>query len=110
MLLKTGGYDNAHTGHRIGIYLLMRVIEDACLDPALRVLDFGPGDAPYKQQFSSEGVLERNLVLFAPSLRARRINATRTAILGPARLARIVLDATGLTERIRSGSAAASSA
>ena len=103
MLLKTGGYDKAHTGHRVGIYLLMRVIEDACLHPTLRVLDFGPGDASYKQQFSSEGMLERNLVLFAPSFRARRINATRTAILGPARVARSVLDASGLTRRIRSG-------
>ncbi len=103
MLLKTGGFDHAYTEHRVGIYLLMRVIEDACLDPALRVLDFGPGDAPYKQQFSSEGVLERNLVLFAPTLRARRINAARTAILGPARAARSVLDASGLTGRVRSG-------
>jgi CelD/BcsL family acetyltransferase involved in cellulose biosynthesis len=103
MLLKTGGYHHAHTEHRIGIYLLMRVIDDACLDPALRVLDFGPGDAPYKQQFSSESALERNLMLFAPTLRARRINATRTAILGPARVVRSVLDETGLTDRIRSG-------
>jgi CelD/BcsL family acetyltransferase involved in cellulose biosynthesis len=103
MLLKTGGYDHAHTSHRVGIYLLMRVIEDACLDPTLRVLDYGPGDAGYKQQFSNESVLERNLVLFAPTFRARRINATRTAILGPARVARVALDRTGLTDRLRSG-------
>ena len=54
MLLRTGGYDEAYAGHRVGIYLLMRVIEDACADPALDVLDFGPGDASYKQQYANE--------------------------------------------------------
>ncbi|HEY4348242.1 MAG TPA: GNAT family N-acetyltransferase [Gaiellaceae bacterium] len=103
MLLKTGGYDPAHAADRVGIHLLMRVIEDACADPALRILDFGPGDAGYKEQFSSESVRERNLVLFAPTFHARRINATRTAILGPARLARRALDATQLTDKVRTG-------
>jgi CelD/BcsL family acetyltransferase involved in cellulose biosynthesis len=102
MLLRTGGFDPAHAEDRVGIHLLMRVIEDACADPALRLLDFGPGDATYKQQFSNESRQERNLVLFAPSLRARRINATRSAILGPARLVRAGLDVANLTGRVRS--------
>jgi hypothetical protein len=101
MLIKTGGFDEAYAEHRLGVYLLMRVIEDACGDPALRVLDFGPGDAAYKEQFSNRSRVERNAVLFAPTLRARRINATRTAILGPARAAKHVLDATRLTDRVR---------
>ena len=101
MLLKTGGFDEDYADYRVGIYLLMRVIEDACADPALRVLDFGPGDSTYKQQFSNRSRVERNVVVFAPTLRARRINATRTAILGPARLARGVLDAARLTDRAR---------
>lgn len=101
MLLKTGGFDETYTDYRVGIHLLMRVIEDACADPALHVLDFGPGDSTYKQQFSNRSRQERNVVVFAPTLRARRINATRTAILGPARLARGALDAGGLTDRAR---------
>ncbi len=101
MLLRTGGYEERHVHHAVGIYLLMSVIEDACSDPAIDVLDFGPGDASYKRQFSSESVKERNLVLFAPTFRARRINAVRTAILGSARLARIAADSAGVTERMR---------
>jgi hypothetical protein len=103
MVLKNGGFDETYASYRTGIYLLMRVIEDACHDPELRVLDFGPGDAAYKQQFSNESHAERNLVLFAPTFRARRINGARTAILGPARLAREALDAARLTDRVRSG-------
>jgi hypothetical protein len=103
ILIRTAGFDNAHAEHRVGIYLLMRVVEDACADPTLRVLDFGPGDAAYKQQFSNESWEEQNLVIFAPTLRARRINLTRTLILAPVRVARKVLDATKLTDRVRAG-------
>jgi hypothetical protein len=103
MLLKTGGFDEAYADYRVGIFLLMRVIEDACRDEALRVLDFGPGDTTYKQQFSNGSREERNVVVYAPTFRSYRINATRTAILGPARLARGALDAARLTDRVRAG-------
>ena len=100
-LLRTGGFDEAYAEHRVGIYLLMRVIEDACADPELDVLDFGPGDAAYKEQYANETREERNAVIFAPTLRARRINATRTAILGLARLVKAGLDAAQLTSRVK---------
>jgi hypothetical protein len=101
ILIRLAGYDNAYADYRIGLYLLMRVIEDACADPSLELLDFGPGDAAYKLQFSSESRLERNLVIFAPTFRGRRINATRTLILAPTRAARRFLDATKLTDRVK---------
>jgi len=100
-LLRTGGYDPAYADHRPGIHLLMRVIADACDEPTVELFDFGPGDAPYKQQFANTSRVERNAVIFAPSFRARRINATRTAILLPARAARAALDAASLTARLR---------
>jgi len=70
-------------------------------DPGLDVLDFGHGDAAYKEQYANETRQERNAVIFAPTFRARRINATRTAILGPSRLAKAGLDATQLTSRVK---------
>ena len=101
MLIRTAGFDTAFAELRVGLFLLMRVIEDAIDDPALRVLDFGPGDAAYKQQFSSQSREERNTIVFAPTLRGRRLNASRTLILAPARGVRRVLDETGLTDRVR---------
>jgi Acetyltransferase (GNAT) domain len=103
LLIRTTGFDAAYAEHRPGIYLLLRAIEDAIADPALEVVDFGQGDAAYKLQLSSESHLERELVVFAPSLRGLRINAVRTPILGGALLARRVLDAGGLTDRVRTG-------
>ena len=101
ILLRTTGFDHAYASNRVGVYLLMRVIEDACADPTLHVLDFGPGDAPYKRHFSSESLQERSIVVFAPTTRGRRINGVRTVILGSALLARRAADATNLTERIK---------
>jgi Acetyltransferase (GNAT) domain len=101
ILLRTGGYDESYAEHRVGIHLLMRVIEDACADQSLDVLDFGPGDASYKQQFSNGSREERDAVVFAPTFRGRRINLTRTAILAPARAAHAALESANLTDRTR---------
>jgi CelD/BcsL family acetyltransferase involved in cellulose biosynthesis len=101
LLIRTAGFDTAYAEHRVGTYLLLRVIEDAIADPDLHMVDFGPGDAAYKQQFSSESRQERNVVVFAPTFRGRRLNASRTLILAPARGARLLLDETGLTTRVR---------
>src|SRR5581483_3879282 len=43
-LLRTG-FDPSYSRHRPGIYLLIRVLEDAIADPSLTVVDFGAGDA-----------------------------------------------------------------
>ena len=81
----------------------MRVIEDACARPRPRVLDFGPGDAAYKQQFSNESHEERNLVAVRPDLPrpADQRRAHGDPRPGPAR--KEALDAAQLTDRVRSG-------
>ena len=98
---NTTGYLPAYAQHRPGIYLLMRVIEDAIADPSLRVLDFGPGRSDYKQRFSNDGYVEQNLLLFAPRLRPTFVRATSIAVRGAAAGARRALDRTGLTQRVK---------
>jgi CelD/BcsL family acetyltransferase involved in cellulose biosynthesis len=103
LLIRTTGFDDRYAQHRVGLYLLRRVIEDAIADPTLIAVDFGPGDAAYKQQLSSESRLERQLVVFAPTWRGLRANAVGAPVLGAARLARRALDAAKLTDRVRTG-------
>lgn len=99
--LNTTGYVPDDASHRPGIYLLMRVIEDAIADPALRVLDFGPGRSDYKRHFSNDGYEERNLLLFAPTARPQRARIARAAV-GAARFAaREALDRTGATQHVK---------
>jgi hypothetical protein len=99
--LNTTGYLPEYARHRPGIYLLMHVIQDAIADPALRVLDFGPGRSDYKRHFSNDSYLERNLVLYAPTFRAQRARVVRNAIAAATYGARRALDATGATQRVK---------
>ena len=99
--LNTTGYLPEYARHRPGIYLLMHVIQDAIADPALRVLDFGPGRSDYKRHFSNDSYLERNLVIYAPTLRAQRARIIRTGVAAVTRGARRTLDATGATQRVK---------
>jgi len=100
VLLRTG-FDHDYARHRPGIYLLMRVVEDAIADPSVTVVDFGPGDAPYKRQFSNESHLEREEIVFAPTWRGLRANALRAPVLAAAAVGRRGLDPASLTRRVR---------
>lgn len=101
--LNTTGYLPEYARNRPGIYLLMHVIEDAIADPRLRVLDFGPGRSDYKRHFSNDSYLERNLVMYAPTFRAQRARIVRTGIAAATVGARRALDATGATQRLKTG-------
>jgi CelD/BcsL family acetyltransferase involved in cellulose biosynthesis len=85
------GFDPAFSEDRPGTYLLMKIVERLCADPAVERLDFGSGDAEYKRRFADECITERDLVLFEPRPRALALNAVETAVLGTAALGRAVL-------------------
>jgi hypothetical protein len=103
LLIRLTGYDQAYAELRVGLFLLMKVIEDAIEDPDVSIVDFGQGEAAYKQQFGDTSELERDLIVFAPTPRAVRINILRNVVLVSADGARRALDATQLTDRVRSG-------
>ena len=67
-------FDPAHSEERPGTYLLMKVIEQLCADPAVDRLDFGFGDADYKRAFADESWVEQDVEVFEP--RARRSGST----------------------------------
>jgi CelD/BcsL family acetyltransferase involved in cellulose biosynthesis len=74
------GYDSDYGDYNLGSFLLLRVFEDLCSDDAVRAVDFGFDDAAYKRSFSSEGFVEQDVCMFAPTLRGIRANAARTAV------------------------------
>ena len=97
----TPGYDPEFADYSIGTYLLMRVIEDLIADGAIRRLDYGLGEAEYKRRFGSDSWEEEDVLIFAPSFRGVRVNATRTAIEGTVALGRGVAARTGLAARLK---------
>ncbi|MGH3013112.1 MAG: GNAT family N-acetyltransferase, partial [Gaiellaceae bacterium] len=90
------GYDPALGEHRPGTYLLMKLVETLCADPAVHTLDFGFGDADYKRSFGDTSVLEEDVVVFEPRPRPLAVNAVESALLGTATLGRAVLGSGGL--------------
>lgn len=95
------GYDPAFASHRVGTYLLVRMIEDLCRDPSIRLVDFGSGDAAYKHQFGTEVWSEQDVLVFAPTLRAVGINAVRTAINGADLGAKRILRSAGWGDKVK---------
>ena len=85
------GYDPKYGDFRVGTFVLARLLEDACADPEVSLLDFGYGDADYKRRFGSDSWLEEDVLVFASSWKGIRSNLGRTAVLGASRLSRWVL-------------------
>ncbi len=97
----TTGYDPAYGRDRVGIWLLMRVIEQLCDDPDVDVLDYGFGDADYKRHFSDESWEESDLTVFAPTIRGYSVNAGRTVVMAAAAQARALLERFGIAGRVK---------
>jgi CelD/BcsL family acetyltransferase involved in cellulose biosynthesis len=95
------GYDAAYADHSPGTYVLWRGFEELFADAAVTTIDYGLGDAEYKRRFGNDTWEEQDVLLFAPTARAVRINLTRSAILAAADLARRALDRTGATARVK---------
>lgn len=70
------GYDPALRGASPGTYLLMRLLDDLCRDPAITVFDLGRGDIAYKQRIADVEWPEQDIRVYGPGYR----NATRAAI------------------------------
>ena len=72
------------------------MIEELCADDGIDVVDYGFGDSEYKRRFGSDSWEEEDVLIFAPTFRGVRINATRTAVVGAARLAKAVATKIGI--------------
>ena len=75
------GFDPAYADHRVGNYVLFKLIADLCADESIETLDYGFGDAEYKRRFGSRSWDEQDVHLFAPSAKGYRTNAIRSALL-----------------------------
>jgi hypothetical protein len=93
----TTGYDPTFQNDRLGLILLVRLIEALCKDQNVDVLDFGFGDAQYKQSLSDISWTEATIYIFAPRVYPVLVNMLRSSITGLSRGIAYALDRTGLT-------------
>jgi hypothetical protein len=72
-------FDPAYGHLKVGEYVHLQMAEGLCRERDVHLWDFGTGEAEYKQRFGDRRLNEAEVLMFAPSIRAARHNAVRTA-------------------------------
>lgn len=71
-------FDPAFANYDVGLYVLMQLVDGLCRE-GVRAWDFGTGNAEYKERLGDVRLNEAEVLMFAPSIRAVRHNAARSA-------------------------------
>jgi CelD/BcsL family acetyltransferase involved in cellulose biosynthesis len=94
------GYLTKYDKYSPGTFVMVKALEEM-LAEGLKVVDFGLGDARYKQRFGNFSWEEMSVQIFAPRLRGVAVNALRTPIMGADRMARTILQKTDAMARVK---------
>ena len=94
------GYDPALRDYEVGTLTFIRMI-DALVHEGVQRLDFGLGDAEYKERFGDIAWRETSVWLFAPTLRGVRLMLVLRLSAALDRTARRLVERAGLTNRLK---------
>jgi hypothetical protein len=99
-------FDPAYAQYGPGLYLMMKVMEklygDTRTGPnAVKRIDFGIGDAIYKERLSNKYWQESSVYIFAPNIKGVGVNALRLAVGLLNRSAKILMGMTPLLGGIK---------
>jgi CelD/BcsL family acetyltransferase involved in cellulose biosynthesis len=97
------GFDPAYSDHRVGNYVLFKLIADLCADESIDTLDYGFGDAEYKRRFGTRSWEEQDVHLFAPTAKGLRTNAIRSSLLTAVAGSTRLLGRNNVLDRIKKG-------
>ncbi len=97
------GYDPELAHLRLGTYLLLRLLEDLVDTPGATFVDYGIGDADYKRRFGTHSWREGNVIVYAPTFRAARVNLVRTSLLAGVRVTKRILGKGAVYQRLKRG-------
>lgn len=86
---------------RVGYYTLRRMIEDACADPEISTIDYGPGDADYKERFGTQSARVADVLLFARRPRPLSLHGLLRGQDRAVALAKKAVEKGGRTDELR---------
>ena len=81
----------------VGTVLFLRVLEHICADPDIEFIDFGFGNAEYKQHYGDTQWQEASVYIFAPRLYPVLINILQSSMMGLSLVLECILDKIGST-------------
>jgi hypothetical protein len=94
------GYDNTYKRYEPGTILFMKMIEDLT-NNKVEEIDFGFGDAFYKQRFGDQQWSESSVYIYAPTMKGILLNAIRTINLIPYRYLLRLAEKTNILQKIK---------
>jgi CelD/BcsL family acetyltransferase involved in cellulose biosynthesis len=100
------GYDVTHAKYSPGMYLILKGIEHFCEQNGperVAEVDFGLGDAQYKQVLASRSWLEESWYIYSSTLRGATLNLSRTLTGVVDKSARTMLRKMKLEDSIKTG-------
>lgn len=98
------GYDPEFRSYGPGMVLIMQVIEEFCRRASqgeVKAIDFGPGDAEYKELLGTDRWLEANVFIYSPSFKGFRLNCMRVTARLLDLFSRKLLSSSGLISRLK---------
>jgi CelD/BcsL family acetyltransferase involved in cellulose biosynthesis len=98
--LNFTGYDPDYRNYEPGTILFIKMLEDL-ISQNLKHLDFGFGDAFYKQSFCDQNLQEASVYIFAPIFKGIGINSARLLVTLVSNWAQLILRKTNLLGRIK---------
>lgn len=93
-------YDPSLRDYSLGTFLLAAVVEDFCKE-GVQAIDFGFGQAEYKDRFANTRHIEASVHIFAPRPKGFALNAIRTSTRAVDSFARRMLEKTKLLAKIK---------
>jgi CelD/BcsL family acetyltransferase involved in cellulose biosynthesis len=76
--LNFTGFDSTYRKFEPGTILFLKMIEDLCKDGEAKEVDFGFGQAFYKERFGDHNWTESSIYVFAPTSKGITLNMMRT--------------------------------
>jgi hypothetical protein len=94
------GYDSHYRDYAPGTFLLVKMLEDFCRE-GLQGIDFGLGDAMYKERFGNHSFEEAPVYLFAPRMKGLFLKATQTVTFATDNALKNMLARTRLLPKVK---------
>ena len=95
------GYDPYYQYYHTGMFLLMRIIENSCLEDDVKSIDFGLIDASYKREYCDKKWQETCLYIFAPNLKGLTLSLMRNITSGTTEFIKMVLTRVKVIEWVK---------
>lgn len=100
LYLSATGYDPAFSNYELGTVLLLNIFREHC-GSDIKCVDFGLGDADYKQRYGTEYFSESTVLIFPLTFRGVSVNFIYSLTLHINSFARMILNRLKLAHKVK---------